>query len=133
MRRALHRSILAAIGVATALGLTLGGCSAAPLSDQMPESFGGLPAGAPARPVTPYQYPAVHDIPPPRSTSPMTEDEQMRLEKDLQAARDRQEGRQGPVKKAAPPVKKQPAAANNGHAAGAKNSDAKTSGAKTNP
>jgi hypothetical protein len=55
----------------------------------------GVPAGAPARPATPYQYPAVHDMPPPRATAPMNDEEQFRLEKELQAVRDRQEAQEG--------------------------------------
>jgi hypothetical protein len=55
----------------------------------------GVPAGAPARPVTPYQYPAVHDMPPPRAIAPMNDEEQFRLEKELQAVRDRQEAQEG--------------------------------------
>ena len=63
--------------------MALGGCSAGPMIDRLPGEMGGLPAGAPARPATPYQYPAVHDMPPPRSTTPMSEEEQFKLEKEL--------------------------------------------------
>jgi len=91
MARAFQRSLLAALGLATALAA----CSAGPLSDRVPEALGGLPAGAPARPVTPYQYPAVHDMPPPRATEPLNEDAQMKLEKELRATRDRQEAEEG--------------------------------------
>lgn len=109
--------------------------------DRMPGDM-GLPAGAPARPATPYQYPAVHDMPPARSTPTMSDEEQVRLEKELATVRERQEGREAPAKKAAQAAKKKPAAADSGQAAsdaknsqdsGAKNSDAKSSGAKTNP
>ncbi len=80
----------------------------------------GVPAGAPARPLTPYDYPAVHDMPPDRASAPMTEDEQVRLEKDLANARDRQEGRPAPAKKDAPVSKKPPKDSENGQTAGAK-------------
>ena len=50
---------------------------------------------APARPMTPYQYPAVHDIPPPRASAPMSDEEQLRLEKELRSVRDRQEAQEG--------------------------------------
>ena len=116
MVRTLSRFGLAGLGLATALSA----CSAGPLSDRLPESLGGMPAGVPARPVTPYQYPAVHDMPPARPTEPLNEDEQLKLEKELRAARDRQgaqagQGDQGPIKKAGsapnkktvPPAKKQ--------------------------
>jgi hypothetical protein len=57
----------------------------------------------------------------------MSEAEQVRLERELQAARDRQEGKVGPkvgpAKKAAPAAKNKPADAKS----------EQTSGAKTNP
>ncbi len=52
--------------------------------------MGGLPAGAPERPTTPGTFPAVHDMPPPRSDAVLTDDEQAKLEKDLSALRTRQ-------------------------------------------
>ena len=130
MLRPFQRSILASLGLgaifATVLG-TLTGCTEPLMSDRLPSELGGLPAGVPARPVTPYQYPAVHDMPPPRATTPMSDEEQVRLEKELQAIRDRQERREAapqagttrPAKKpaaaakktAAPAKKKQPTAA----------------------
>ena len=64
-------------------------CSPGPMIDRLPDSM-GLPSAAPARPATPYQYPAVHDMPPARATKPMSEDEQVKLEKDLAKLRDRQ-------------------------------------------
>jgi hypothetical protein len=134
MVRAHQASILAALGLATVLA----GCSPGPMIDRLPGDM-GLPAGAPARPTTPYQYPAVHDMPPARATAPMSDEEQLKLEKELTAVRERQEAqeakeaKEGPDKTAAqpaknPPAKKKPASAKNGQAAGAK-----TSGAKTNP
>jgi len=68
------------------------GCSPAALMEKVPTEMGGLPADAPAAPTTPYQYPAVHDMPPPRADTPLTEEQQYNLEKDLQAARERLEG-----------------------------------------
>jgi hypothetical protein len=50
----------------------------------------GLPAGAPERPAEPLAYPAVHDMPPPRSSAVLTEVEQQKMEDDLVAARDAQ-------------------------------------------
>jgi hypothetical protein len=101
--RAFLGLILAALGLATALS----GCAAESMFDRLPPELGGMPANAPARPATPYQYPAVHDMPPARPTQPMTEEEQWRLEKELQAARDRQESLAGTAKTATPatPVK----------------------------
>lgn len=94
-----------AAGLLPVLGLAaaLGGCSAASMVESLP--FDGLPAGAPARPAMTPQFPAVHDMPRPRNESTLSEDEQERLERDLMAARDGQEGRNPPLapkKKPAP-------------------------------
>ncbi len=79
-------TIMLALGAAAVLA----GCSAGPLIDQIPEGVGGLPAGTPARPATTYQYPAVHDMPPARANPPLSEEEQVKLERDLAKLRDRQ-------------------------------------------
>jgi hypothetical protein len=50
----------------------------------------------------------------------MTEDEQVKVEKELANARDRQEGRPAPGKKEAPVSKKPPKDSENGQTAGAK-------------
>jgi hypothetical protein len=55
-------------------------------------SLVGLPAGAPARPEAAPAYPAVHDIPPPRTNAVLTSTEQVRMEEELVAARDRLNG-----------------------------------------
>lgn len=109
MARALPTSILAVFRLA-ALGLAaaLAGCAPGPMIDRLPGDM-GLPAGTPERPAAPYQYPAVHDMPPLRSTPTMSEDDQLKMERDLAATRDRQEGREAPAKKAAPPAKSQAA------------------------
>jgi len=137
MHRTIGRSLLAACAVAASLT----GCSAGPLGDaatglgeklkSMPESLGGLPPDTPKAPAIPYQYPAVHDMPPPRAAEPMSEDQQYRLEKELNAARDRQEAANPDAQKAAEAAKKtakkKPAPAQNSQNAGAK------TGTKTNP
>jgi hypothetical protein len=96
------------------LGLVLAGCTPGAVIDRVPSEVGGLPAGAPARPATAYQYPAVHDMPPPRSATPLSEEDQVRLEKDLAATRERQarEVAEDPDKKpvAPPPPPKTQAA-----------------------
>jgi hypothetical protein len=108
---------------ALALSLFLGGCSAGAIVDKLPSEV-SEPADTPARPATPYAYPAVHDMPPPRAAPIMTEDQQVTLEKDLEAARDHQEGRQKAAVKPAG-KKKTPAAADQ---------DASVQdGARTNP
>ena len=115
MARVLTRSILAA----SALAMALAGCASGPMIDGIPSSI-GLPAEAPARPATPYEYPAVHDMPPPRPVRIMTEEQQIKLEKELATVRDRQAAREGTGKKTAGPGKKKPAAADDGEAAGTK-------------
>ena len=104
---------------ALCLVTVLAGCSPGPIIDRLPADL-GLPAGAPARPAAPYEYPAVHDMPPDRATSPMSEEEQVRLEKELANVRDRQEGRQPPANGAAAAAKKPAKGAQNGQAGGAK-------------
>lgn len=86
MVRIFGRSVLATLGLAAALC----GCAPGAVIDKLPGEL-GLPAGAPERPATPYVYPAVHDMPLPRSNPPMTEEQQVTLEKELKAARDQQE------------------------------------------
>jgi hypothetical protein len=87
MRASLGRSIVTVLAAA----VSLTGCSAGSLVEQLPPSL-GLPAGVPAQPVTPYQYPAVHDMPPPRSDTPLTAEQQLEMEQQLTTLRDRQEG-----------------------------------------
>jgi hypothetical protein len=130
MLRAFARSVLGAAGLA----LVLAGCSPAPLLGKLPESMGGLPANAPARPTTAYEYPAVHDMPPPRATQPMSDADQIKMERDLSAARDRQASSKeanaddaDKPKKAAPAAKKKPKAGKDG------GPDSANTGAKTNP
>jgi hypothetical protein len=122
MERALQRSILAALTLAMALA----GCSSGAVIDKLPGDM-GLPAGTPERPVTAYEYPAVHDMPPPRATPIMSEEQQVKAEEELKAVRDRQEARDGAAKKTAQPAKKKPETANTGQAAGVQD------GAKSNP
>src|SRR5262245_4405832 len=107
--------LVAAVGV----GTVLGGCSAS-VFDKLPAEVGGLPAGVPARPDKPYEYPAVHDMPPARAAAPMNQEEQAKVEKELTNVRDRQEGRPAQGKKAAPKVKKPQNATEGGQTTGAK-------------
>jgi hypothetical protein len=137
MMALLQRTIVAT-AMLTAL---LAGCSAGPIGDTLPQSLGGLPENAPARPhVTSRQYPGVHDMPAPRATQPLSEEDQFKLEKDLQALRDRQNAAAKddpapvPVPAAKPGAKKQgDAKKSDTKTSDAKTSGAKTSGAKPNP
>jgi len=82
-KRALAAALIAGAGV-------LGGCSAgSTVADHLPTALGGLPDGAPQRGTTSAAYPAVHDLPPPRPTTVLTDAEQTKLETDLAAARNR--------------------------------------------
>jgi hypothetical protein len=118
MRGALARSILTALGLAASLT----GCSAGPLTDQLPVEL-HLPADVPPAPATSYQYPAVHDMPPPRATKPMSAEQQLEMEKQLSDLRDRQEHLLPAGKKAKKAAKKHPA----------KPQTLESAGAKTNP
>ena len=134
MVRFLQRSIV----VVAAMAAALAGCSAGQLGDTLPNSMGGLPEGAPARPTTTRQFPAVHDMPAQRPTTPMSAEDQLKLEKDLQTARAKQEAiaaQPDPGTPAPPAAAKKPAAVKKQAPASgdAKTSGAKTSGAKTNP
>lgn len=68
----------------------LAGCSAGSfIGDHAPAAVGGLPDDAPARPAAALDYPAVHDMPPPRATTTLSYDQQQLLQNDLIAVRDR--------------------------------------------
>ena len=78
-----------------ACGMTavLAGCSSSQLTtlnDALPSAV-ALPAGAPERPLEAPAFPAVHDMPPPRSNVTLSPEEQVRLEDDLAALKIRQE------------------------------------------
>jgi hypothetical protein len=105
MARVFARSVLPVLGLAVALC----GCSSGALIDKLPGDM-GEPADAPARPDTPYVYPAVHDMPPPRETPAMTEEQQVKLEKDLEATRDRQETQEKAAEAPEKPRKKKKSA-----------------------
>ena len=70
-----------------ALAALLGGC-ASTIADNAPVI--GLPEGVPQRPAVQADYPAVHDMPPRRAETPLTKEEQQKLEKDLIEARNGQ-------------------------------------------
>jgi hypothetical protein len=83
------------MALASALFAILGmsGCSTAQI-DNIPKEIGGLPEGAPKRADVPPGYPAVHDMPPPRATTLLDEEQQKRMEADLIATRNRQPGQE---------------------------------------
>jgi len=95
--------------VAVVAALCLSGCASisqkfAESASQLPEV--GLSANAPARPTQQMAYPAVHDVPPPRTAAMLTDFEQQKMETDLVSARDQQQTSAG-VPAAAERKKKQ--------------------------
>src|SRR5437868_2115474 len=77
--------------VALAMVLALSGCTS--FVADLPVV--GEPSHLPARPENPPAFPAVHDLPPPRDSKPLTLDERKKLEAELAAARDKQEAETG--------------------------------------
>jgi hypothetical protein len=65
----------------------LAGCSS--VIDHIPPTVGGLPEGVPERPAGPTSFPAVHDIPPRRTETTLSEEEKKRLREDLASTRER--------------------------------------------
>jgi hypothetical protein len=109
------------LALALTLGLAagLGGCASGAIVDHLPASMGGEPTDLPAKPAVAYQYPAVHDMPPARADTPMSDTEQVRMEKELQSARDRQEGLYGTAPTSAAAPKKKPGTAKSDQTSGA--------------
>jgi hypothetical protein len=80
--------LAAAVWIAAA-ALSLGGCGS--ISEKMSASIGsmpgvGLPANAPERPSEQRAYPAVHDMPPQRTTAVLSADEQRIMQRELATA-----------------------------------------------
>jgi hypothetical protein len=82
---------LAAGALLACASALLSGCGAM-IADYTPAVVGGLPADTPQRPATAAAYPAVHNMPPGRSSTPLSYDQQKQLEDDLIAARNRYGG-----------------------------------------
>ena len=101
------------------LWMILAGCTSSSIGDSLPTAVGGLPEGAPKRPATPAAYPAVHEMPPPRANSVLTEEEQQKLENDLAAARQRAAAAAGKPKTAGAADKAKAGTADKTKAAGA--------------
>ncbi len=86
-----------ALIVALALPMGLGACAST--FSGLPAQMGGLPADTPQSATAPAAYPAVHDMPPPRQNSVLTEAEQKQAEAELAALRARQAKQVVPVPK----------------------------------
>ena len=90
LRRTSPGRALAMAGLIAAAGALVGcGSMGSMVADHVPTAAGGLPEGTPQRPTGQAVYPAVHDMPPPRSNTLLTDAEQKKLEDDLVAARNR--------------------------------------------
>lgn len=81
-RTAIAATLLAAAAL-------LAGCSSPAMIDSIPTALGGLPEGVPARPAAPPAYPNVHEMPPARTDTALSDAEKKRLREDLTGARDR--------------------------------------------
>jgi hypothetical protein len=75
----------------------LSACSSR-IGDSLPPSLGGLPQNIPERPAVQPAYPAVHDMPPQRADTTLSEAEKKNLKDDLIASRERAELRAGAKK-----------------------------------
>jgi hypothetical protein len=74
--------------------------SCASTLSELPPQAGGLPEGTPERAATAPAYPDVHDMPPPRTSTVLTEEEKKKVEAELAAMREQQArraGTRGPV------------------------------------
>jgi hypothetical protein len=60
------------------------------MGGDIPTAVGGLPQDAPERPTAAPAYPAVHDMPPPRNSAVLTEEEKKRVEAELAVMRAQQ-------------------------------------------
>ena len=86
----LHRCLHALTGLALACTGAVMLASCASTLSELPPQAGGLPEGAPERPANTLAYPAVHDMPPPRNSTVLTEEEKKKVEAELAAMRDQQ-------------------------------------------
>ena len=78
--------------VAVGLVSLVAGCSGTTsMLSNLPPSLGGLPADAPARPAADQtSFPAVHDMPPPRTAATLTPEQVQAVEAEIAFARARQ-------------------------------------------
>ncbi|MEW6449590.1 MAG: hypothetical protein AB1490_02975 [Pseudomonadota bacterium] len=99
------RTAQTAAALACSLSLAACGTISEKMSTTMSEnSMIGLPANTPARPEAPPAFPAVHDMPAPRTNAVLTSTEQIKMEEELTAARDQLDG--SAAQKAAQKAKK---------------------------
>lgn len=82
--------------------MMLTACSASQFAD-LPVV--GLPAGTPERPAEQLPYPAVHDMPEPRTTKPLNDNELRQAATELEEARDQQASRARPAARTKTPTR----------------------------
>jgi hypothetical protein len=88
---AIARRAVACLSAAGLLLLVAGCSSTTSMLSSLPPSLGGLPADAPARPdASLTSYPAVHDLPPPRTAATLTPEQVQAVEAEIAFARERQ-------------------------------------------
>jgi hypothetical protein len=87
MDQSVPRLLLATMAILFSATM-LAGCGTI-IADHLPMAAGGLTEGIPDRPTKQTNFPAVHDLPPPRASTVLTDAEQKKLEDDLIAARTR--------------------------------------------
>ncbi len=80
----------ARLAAAVLAAASLGGCAS--VSDKVSQAMSsmpvvGLPTNTPERPAEALAFPAVHDMPPQRTTAVLTADEQRIMERELVSAR----------------------------------------------
>ena len=69
----------------------------------LPEKIGGLPAGAPVRPAETRAFPNVYEVRPTREATPLTNEEQKKLESELTTLREQQKQLANPPPLPPPP------------------------------
>jgi len=79
------RQPLIGLALVCAGSIFLVSCST--VMSEMPTQVGGLPAGTPQRPAVAPEYPAVHEMPPPRTAAVLTEEEKKKVEAELAVMR----------------------------------------------
>jgi hypothetical protein len=77
------------VGVAAALLLAASLCGCSSVVDNIPHAMGGLPEGTPQRPATPTAFPLVHEMPPARQDTALSEAETKRLREELKNTRNK--------------------------------------------
>jgi len=83
------QSLRHARAVATALLMAASLCGCSSVIDHVPTSMRGLPEGVPSRAAVQPEYPKIHEMPPARQDTALSEAESKRLREDLKGTRAR--------------------------------------------